>query len=55
MQLFSAHAKMVRKCEEKYWQQLSFGCMSEEDSASEDINNEKFIIRHTPIWRSESK
>jgi len=52
LQLFSVRSKMVRKCEEKYWQQLFFGCMSEEDSANEDENNDKFIVRHTPTWRS---
>ena len=29
--------------------------MSEEDSASEDENNDKYILRHTPTWRSEGK
>lgn len=46
---------MVRECEEKYWQQLSTGCMSEEDGATEDENNEKYIVRHAPTWRSERK
>ena len=27
-------------------------CMSEEDSVSEDENHSRYIIRHSPSWRS---
>ena len=43
---------MVRKAEERFWKQLSFSCMSEEDSASEDENHSSYIICHSPSWRS---
>ena len=29
--------------------------MSEEESATEDENNDKYIIRHSPSWRSAGK
>ena len=49
----SSRAKVVRKAEERFWKQLSFSCMSEEDSASEDENHSRFIICHSPsFWRS---
>ena len=54
-QLYDARSKFVKPCEEKYWQQLSFTCMSEEESATEDENNGKYIIRHSPSWRSAGK
>ena len=49
-QLYDARAKVVKPCEQKYWHQLSFTCMSEEESATEDENNDKYIIRHSPNW-----
>lgn len=54
-QLYDARAKVVKPCEQKYWHQLSFTCMSEEESATEDENNDKYIIRHSPNWRSPGK
>ena len=52
LQLFDSRAKVVRKAEERFWKQLSFSCMSEEDSANEDENHSRYIIRHSPSWRS---
>ena len=55
MQLYDARSKFVKPCEEKYWHKLSFTCMSEEESATKDENNDKYIIRHSPNWRSAGK
>ena len=40
------------KAEEKFWKQVTFLCMGEEDSASEGKNHNRHIIRHSPSWRS---
>ena len=35
--------KVVRKAEEKFWKQLTFLCISKEDSASKDKNHNRHI------------
>lgn len=52
LQLFDLRAKVIRETEKKFWKQLTFSCMSEEDSASEDENHNRYIVRHSPSWRS---
>ena len=43
MQLYDARSKFVKPCEEKYWRQLSFSYMSEEESSTEEENT-SFVI-----------
>ena len=54
LQLYDRQSKYLKENELRHWKEIDFQCMSEE-SAHEDENGDRFMMRHSHSWRSDCK
>ena len=54
LQLYDRRSKYLKENELRRWKEINFQCMSEE-SAHEDENGDRFMMRHSHSWRSDCK